>query len=330
MRLNNLVVLAFVVALFLVVRNWVDRKREKILDKEIVREGEEWLGQWSGYTSEAFCYFRLKRDGNFTSKTVIHGQHDTSHVNGQYQIIDGQSASWYPRLLAISETGDTVFNFYLASVTPYGSTVSKADRMVLQPNSLYDTVSYIFYRVSPGELEATRSGDLKDLPPAPSKDALSAGEFMSLAACIDLPCVQQFMKNHSTDFLHAGKGEFASRHRALVIDTAGNELIMPLSTIYVDVNPQAGWRLAHTLHRIEHCTQLMEEFRKMGFAFVDSGYYRGIKMKRARYISALYPGKVLYTCSTFQPWNLKGLYRRVTWSCYVFEMYLEEHADLQY
>lgn len=98
---------------------------------------------------------------------------------------------------------------------------------------------------------------------------------------------------------------------------------MPLSTIYVDVNPQASWRMAHTLHRVEPGNQLMEEFKQMGFSFADSGYYRGLKMKRARFISDQYPGKVLYVGSTYQPWNLKGLYRNVTWPCYMFEMYTE-------
>lgn len=175
--------------------------------------------------------------------------------------------------------------------------------------------------ISIGELDKVQSGDARDAPAAPVRDALNATEFMALADCHDLPCVQRFMKDYSLDFLHSGKGEFAAVHRSVVIDTGGNELIMPLSTIYVDVNPQANWRMAHTLHRLELGNQLLNEFLAMGFELIDSGYYRGLGVKRARFTSDQYPGRVLYVASTYQPWNLKGLYRKVTWPCYVFEMY---------
>ena len=323
MRRRNLLVVIVVAAIFLTARTWLDRAREQVFDREVVREGEEYLGQWSGRTADALFYIRLKRDGSFISKRVRNGYADTIHTNGRYQVVDGQAAGYYPRLLTISDGGDTLFNFYMASVTPYGSTVTKVDRMVLQPNSLYDTVSFLFYRVNPEELEKVLAEDMKDAPPGPARDALDASTFMSLAACGDLPCVQRFMKDYSNDFIHATKGEFAARHRSVVIDTSGNELIMPLSTIYVDVNPQASWRMAHTLHRVELGNQLMEEFKQLGFSFVDSGYYRGLKMKRARFLSDQYPGRVLYVGSTYRPWNLKGLYRNVTWPCYMFEMYTE-------
>jgi hypothetical protein len=323
MRWNNLIVLGAVVAIFLFARTCTDRLREKIFDTEIVRAGEEYLGQWSGRTADAFYHIRLKRDGSFSGRRVQNGQTDTTSTNGKYKIVEEGEAAFYPRLLAIATGGDTLLNHYLASITPCGSTVTKVDRMVLKANSRYDTVSFLFYRVSPEDLERVQAEDMSDAPPPPTKDALPARELMALSACTDLPCVQRFMKDYATDFLHASKGEFAARHRSVVIDTLGNELIMPLSTIYIDVNPQAHWRLAHTLHRAELHLQLMEEFKQMGFSLIDSGYYRGQPVKRARLKSDLYPGWVLYIGATHQPWNLKGLYRNVTWKCYVFEMYRE-------
>lgn len=147
MRFANLLLLGIVVALFLFIRTLKDRKQEKVFDKEIVREGEEYLGQWAGRYAEAFFYFRLKRDGSFISKRVPYGQADTIYTNGRYDIIEGQSTAYYPRLLTLAENGDTLFNFYLASVTPYDTKVMRVDRLVFQPNSLYDTVSFVFYRV---------------------------------------------------------------------------------------------------------------------------------------------------------------------------------------
>lgn len=130
-----------------------------------------------------------------------------------------------------------------------------------------------------------------------------------------------FYERDSNDFIHATKGEFAALHRSTVTDTAGHELIMPLSTLYIDVNPQASWRMAHTLHRKDQADLLLEDFSSLGFIYSDSGYYLGIKSKQARYLSPNYPGKTLYVTSTFQPWRLKGLYKNVTWPCFVFEVY---------
>ena len=147
MRLVNLVILGIAVALFLFIRTWIDRKREKVLDKEIVRDGDEYLGQWAGRSNDAFFYFRLKRDGSFSSKRVFHGRTDTMHVKGKYEIVHEGSSAYFPRLITVGEGGDTLFNFYLAYLTPYDSKVSKVDKMILHPHSLYDTVSYTFYRV---------------------------------------------------------------------------------------------------------------------------------------------------------------------------------------
>ncbi len=175
--------------------------------------------------------------------------------------------------------------------------------------------------ISLDELDKTQEDELKDAPPAPVRDALSATELMALAACSSLPCVQQFMKDYSADFIHATRGEFAALHRSIVVDTTGDTLVMPLSTIYVDVNPQADWRMAHTLHRADLGNRLMEEFKQIGYVFLDSGYFLGLKNKQARFTSPQYPGRTLYVTSTYEPWRLKGLYKKVTWPCFVFEIY---------
>lgn len=324
MRRSNLIVLAIVVAIFLAFRGWIDRQREQLLDTEIIREGDEHLGRWSGRIVNDFFYLRLKRDGSLSCKHVPAGGTDTIAATGRYEILDGLDNSYFPRIVAVDNNGDTLFNFYLASVTPYGSTDSKADRMVLKPNSLYDTGSYVFFRVDPDDFENAETDFLKDLVPGPDKDVLTAEELVALSSCTSLACVQGFMKNRSNNFLYAVKGEFAARHRSLVYDTAGNGLIMPLSTVYVDVSPQAYWRMAHTLHREDLADQLLREFQQLGFRFMDSGYFRGWRIKRARYLSEEFPGRVLYVARSFSPWNLRGLYRNVSWVCFVFEMYGED------
>lgn len=155
-----------------------------------------------------------------------------------------------------------------------------------------------------------------------TRDALSAKELLDLSDQTDLASVQLYMKDRSKDFIHAGKGEFAAQHRSVVKDTSGNELVMPLSTFYVDVNPQASWRAAHTIHKIEIGNHLLEEFHQLGFRIVDTGYYLGLKSMQQRYTSAQYPGKSLYVTSTYEPWYKKGLYNtKVTWPCFVFEVY---------
>lgn len=175
--------------------------------------------------------------------------------------------------------------------------------------------------ISLEDLDEVQAGEMKDAPPASARDALNAMEFMSLTECEDMPCVQQFMIDYSSDFIHARKGEFAALHRSLIIDTAGRELIMPLSTIYVDILPQVRWRVAHTLHRADLYEVLLKEFEQLGFVLVDSGYYRGLPFKQGLFKSPQFPQRKLYVSKTYEPWNLKGLYKSVTWPCFVFEMY---------
>ncbi len=180
--------------------------------------------------------------------------------------------------------------------------------------------------VSIDELEKVQAEDEKELKAvAATRDALTAIELIELADCNTLSCIQLFMKDRSPDFFYAKKGEYAAQHRSVVMDTTDAELIMPLSTFYVDVNPQASWRAAHTLHKKELGDKLFDEFTQLGFKLVDSGYYLGIKSKQQRYVSEKYPGKSLYVTITYEPWYFKGLYgNKVTWPCFVFEVYTDQ------
>ncbi|HEX6181938.1 MAG TPA: hypothetical protein VFZ47_11880 [Chitinophagaceae bacterium] len=152
MRLWRLLILGLAVALFLLLRNFFDEKVENALDIEVVREDEEFLGNWASKTGESLIQFRLRRDQRFTWKLVKYPKGDTITIEGKYDIIGpskDRTAEYYPRLIAVDQNNDTLFNYFIAYVTPYDTKVEKVDRLVLNPNSIYDTVSYTFYRVKP-------------------------------------------------------------------------------------------------------------------------------------------------------------------------------------
>jgi hypothetical protein len=158
----------------------------------------------------------------------------------------------------------------------------------------------------------------------PVRNVLSATEFIALSACVDLPCVQLFMKDFSADFVHAYPGEFGNLNRLMVTDTIGDSLDIPMSTLYVSVDPGADWRMAHTVHHEALSNQLLKEFADQKFLLSDSLYSKKDKGYKYRYQSDLYPGLVLSQLKTFEPWHARGLYYTVTWPCYVFELYAVE------
>lgn len=184
--------------------------------------------------------------------------------------------------------------------------------------------------VSCGSRSNNRATSIEDLDkvqaeeeaamPHTTSSKLNATELIELADCADINCVQLYMKDRSSNFFYGKKGEYAALHRSAVTDTAGQQLIMPLSTLYIDVNTQASWRMAHTVHTKELSDALMNEFITFGFVLADSGYYNGMRYKQRHYTSDQYPGKHLYTGTTFSPWYAKGLYMKPTWQCYVFEV----------
>ncbi|MBS1754963.1 MAG: hypothetical protein KF741_02825 [Ferruginibacter sp.] len=173
------------------------------------------------------------------------------------------------------------------------------------------------------ELENIQAEDKKQMEEVgPKRGMLTAVELIDLSNCADLSCIQLFMKPLSTDFVYGKKGEFYAAQNITIKDTSGTELTMPASTFYIDVNPQASWRAAHTVHLKEQGDSLLNEFKKLGFHLVDEGYYLGLKSKQQRWVSEKYPGKSLYVTATFKPWYFKGLYEnKTTWPCYVFEVY---------
>ena len=153
------------------------------------------------------------------------------------------------------------------------------------------------------------------------RSILTATELIELSACTDLPCVQLFMKDRSTDFVHAKKGEFASQYRSAITDTSGNSFVGPMSTLYVAVDAGTDWRMAHTVHTKILSDQLLQEFAAAKFLLTDSVYSNKSAGFIYHYSSVEYPGLVLSQTKTFAPWRGRGLYYTVTWPCYVFEVY---------
>ena len=155
----------------------------------------------------------------------------------------------------------------------------------------------------------------------PARSMLSAEEMRQLYNCNDAACVQLYMKEKATDFVHAKKGEFASLNRGEVKDSAGNGLLMPFSTLYYSSEPGATWRLAHTVHKKELSDALLNEFINKGFVIADSFRYYATSAKCYRYVSAQFPGQLLYYSPTYTPWYMKGIYMRPSWVSYVFEIH---------
>lgn len=172
--------------------------------------------------------------------------------------------------------------------------------------------------VSLDELDSIQAQDKTVLESfTPRRGMLTANEIIELSDCDNLPCIQLYMKNLSRDFVYGQKGEYYAAQHISLADTAGNKLTLPASTFYVEVNPQATWRAAHTVHTKEQCDSLLQEFSVLDFQLAD-----GMKSNERRYVSKKYVGKTLYVRETFRPWYMKGLYdNKVTWPCYVFEVY---------
>ncbi len=147
MRLYYIFILFIVVALFLFLRKCVDRKVEKVTGKEIVRESEELLGTWASKSTSGYVKFRLRRDGTL-EYLYTNGPTDTIKKEGTYQVVGAASnnAGFFPRLYGFDNNHDTLFNYYIRSVTSYSST-QKHDNLIVSPNSMYDTVEYKFYRL---------------------------------------------------------------------------------------------------------------------------------------------------------------------------------------
>ncbi len=137
---------------YLGLRNWLDRRTEKRQDTEIIREGEEILGSWGQKSANSLIRFRLRRDGTFTYKLVQYPLSDTVTINGRYGIATAtsqQKTGDYPRLVAVSDKGDTIINHYIAYLTPYdAAALDKGyNKLILNSGGRLDTAGLVFYRI---------------------------------------------------------------------------------------------------------------------------------------------------------------------------------------
>jgi hypothetical protein len=144
------IILVVAVGAFLGIRKWLDLNREKILDTEIIREdmdeGDAHLGRWARKNEDALIQFRLARDGRFSYEAVEYPEKDTIRHAGWHQIIPsiGYQGEQYPRLVAVSDKGDTIINH---SVYLTRATIKNVDILGLKKDNQIDTPSILFYRI---------------------------------------------------------------------------------------------------------------------------------------------------------------------------------------
>jgi hypothetical protein len=153
MRIHTKYFFLFILAgiVFLSVRRWTDRKREKIQDIDIVRqdidEGDAQLGLWAQKNDSALLSLRLKRDGSFDYQVVAYPVKDTLRYTGSYQIVSSvvsNSRLTYPRLIAVSAHGDTVINHFIQLTR---ATRKDVDVLSLKTSNEPDAPAMLFYRI---------------------------------------------------------------------------------------------------------------------------------------------------------------------------------------
>lgn len=177
--------------------------------------------------------------------------------------------------------------------------------------------------VDANDLEKVMAEEAANAAAGPTRSTLTADELMELAKCEDAATVQLYMKEKTSTFFYGKKGEYSSVNRGMVADSAAKDFIIPFSTVYFASEPQATWRIAHTIHKKELSDELLKEFLDKGFVLVDSFRYYATEAKCYQYTSAQYPRTALFYSPTYRPWYLKGLYMNRTWLNYVFEVHYE-------
>lgn len=139
------------VAVFLAVRHWLDRKREKIQGIDIVRadmdEGDSHLGSWAQKNDSALLLLRLQRNGSFSYRVVKYPKNDTLKYNGQYQLLPPvvtNNGLQYPLLIAISTNGDTIINHFIQITR---ATKKNIDILSLEKKYIPGSPAILFYRI---------------------------------------------------------------------------------------------------------------------------------------------------------------------------------------
>lgn len=139
------------VAIFLSLRHWADRKREKIQGIDIVRadvdNGDAHLGSWAQKNDSALILLRFKRDSSFYYKLITLPKKDTFYFTGHYQIMPAVATTTglqYPCLVAVSNEGDTIINHFIQISR---ATKKNVDILSFKTVNSTDSPSMLFYRV---------------------------------------------------------------------------------------------------------------------------------------------------------------------------------------
>ncbi len=139
------------VAAFLMLRHWLDGKREKIQDIDIVRpdmhEDDAHLGTWAQKNGNLLISLRLKRDGNFSYEVDKGISKDTIKYAGTYIIMPAVSDNYgmyYSRLVAVSDKGDTIINTFIQTTH---ATKRDVDVLSLKADTRSDSAAMLFYRI---------------------------------------------------------------------------------------------------------------------------------------------------------------------------------------
>ncbi len=117
---------------------------------EIVREdmdeGDAHLGRWAQKNKDALIEFRLKRDGSFSYEVVEYPGNDTIRYIGSHHLkmVVGYNGEQYPRLVAVSDKGDTIINH---SVYLTRATKKDVDILGLKKDNKMNTPAQLFYRI---------------------------------------------------------------------------------------------------------------------------------------------------------------------------------------
>lgn len=139
------------VAAFLTIRQWLDRKRGKTQDIDIVRadadDSDSHLGSWAQKNDSALLMLRFKREDSFLYTLVSYPSNDTLKYIGYYKVmpsIVNDKGLQYPHMIAISNKGDTIINHFIQMQR---ATKRNVDILSLKTDNGPDAKSMLFYRI---------------------------------------------------------------------------------------------------------------------------------------------------------------------------------------